>query len=244
MADRLGEIEHLVVLMLENRSFDSLLGYLYRGTSRNTSCRATGANPSTAWPAKSARPFNLPNPRLRSGPGNPRVHVHKAAWKRQRDVVLPYPDPGEAYPHVNHQLFGDPLARPAGVPTMSGFVADYVLAVAQHRRDGKPVEREVYETIMHCYPAPALPVLNGLAWAFAVCDEWFCSVPTQTFPNRSFLHSGASHGFVLNSPPTKWLQNTEPTIFNVLSANGLDRRVSGTVRISSDLLPAGCSPPL
>jgi phospholipase C len=146
-------------------------------------------------------------------------------------MVLPFPDPGEPYPHVTCQLFGDPFASGKDamgnhvVPAMSGFVADYILAIAEHAGRARPVERREYEIIMRCYPPEAVPVLTGLARDFAVCDEWFCSVPSQTFCNRSFAQAGTSHGFVLNAPCTRWLQNTEPTIFNLLSANRYDWRV-------------------
>ena len=43
-ASQLGAIEHIVVLMLENRSFDHMLGYLYRtrATSRRPGSRSRG----------------------------------------------------------------------------------------------------------------------------------------------------------------------------------------------------------
>jgi phospholipase C len=37
-------------------------------------------------------------------------------------------------------------------------------------------------------------VLSGLAKGFAVCDHWYSSVPTETFPNRAFALSGTSLG--------------------------------------------------
>jgi len=57
-----------------------------------------------------------------------------------------------------------------------------------------------------------LPVINALAKEFAVYDAWFCSVPTQTLPNRSFFHASSSSGFVVNEPYPKWpSQNNNPT---------------------------------
>src|SRR5256885_1815260 len=52
--------------------------------------------------------------------------------------------------------------------------------------------------IMNCFTPESLPVINGLAKAYAVCDRWFSSVPTQTFPNRSFIHAATSSGYVTN----------------------------------------------
>lgn len=40
-----------------------------------------------------------------------------------------------------------------------------------------------------------------LAQEFAVFDQWFCSSPTPTNPNREFLMSGTSAGVVTNDIP-------------------------------------------
>ena len=56
---------------------------------------------------------------------------------------------------------------------------------------------------MNCFHAEDLPVINGLANAYAVCDYWFSSVPTQTFPNRSFIHMRRrQHRLCVNFWPT------------------------------------------
>jgi phospholipase C len=55
--------------------------------------------------------------------------------------------------------------------------------------------------------------LSTLARAFAVCDEWFCSVPGQTLPNRDFVHAATSCGHVNNQPAANC---DAPTVFNKL----------------------------
>ena len=57
-------------------------------------------------------------------------------------------------------------------------------------------------SIMGMYAAETLPVLSGLAKGFAVCDGWFASVPTQTFPNRAFAVAGTSLGPCQRPGPT------------------------------------------
>ncbi len=42
-------------------------------------------------------------------------------------------------------------------------------------------------------------MLSGLAKGFVVCDGWFASLPTQTFPNRVFAVAGTSLGYTDNS---------------------------------------------
>jgi phospholipase C len=226
--DRRAPFDHVVVLMLENRSFDNLLGYLYehdapqRFIGRGEPVFRGVAGRTDLW-----------NEDGREPPG--RVVVGKAPFATPVDMCHPCPDPGEFYrPHVNHQLYGiddapsDVRQLPDPAP-MSGFVQDYVRAVkAQFLLDGVEPAPESIRVIMNCFTPEALPVLSGLARAFAVSDEWFCSVPSQTFCNRSFFHSAQSHGFVTNSDYLKWLHNTAPTIFERLGGGlgpGRDWRV-------------------
>ena len=60
-------------------------------------------------------------------------------------------------------------------------------------------------------------VINQLARSFAVCDRWFASVPTQTWPNRAFVHAGSSDGHINNDDYELY---DIPTIFNVLEGQG------------------------
>jgi phospholipase C len=92
--------------------------------------------------------------------------------------------------------------------------------------------------IMQTYTQRELPVLNQLARHYAVSDDWFASVPSQTNPNRAFLMTGTSHGEVNNgqletSPQAKEIEKIlgmgigddrfpESTIFNALAAANTD----------------------
>jgi phospholipase C len=69
-----------------------------------------------------------------------------------------------------------------------------------------------------------LPVLSGLATGYAVCDRWFSSAPTQTFPNRWFAGAGTSQGYLHN---VKRLVLTAPSIYGRLSAKGVDWAIYG-----------------
>lgn len=60
-------------------------------------------------------------------------------------------------------------------------------------------------------------VLNDLAQNFAVCDHWYASVPSQTWPNRAFVHTGSSDGHLNND---NYELYDIPTIFNVLESQG------------------------
>jgi phospholipase C len=73
------------------------------------------------------------------------------------------------------------------------------------------------------YTPAQMPVLSTLARGFATFDHWFCEVPSQTFPNRSFFHSATSSSYVLDYPPIDAfpIHNTAETLFNRLEAKGL-----------------------
>jgi phospholipase C len=210
----LDTFEHVVVLMLENRSFDSLLGYLY----------------SQEYPVPAGKQFegvdgnNLSNPIP-----PPWQFFHKNGTRvtevpvgRITDVDLvangpPFPDSGEDYPHVNTQLFNsnNPLAdnrppynlpSPVPEPSMNGFVADYIQNYLSDEYSGRPILSpegfyDRYKYIMQSYDPADVSVLSGLAREFAVFDHWFCSVPSETICNRNFWHAGTSWGHVINPGP-------------------------------------------
>ena len=221
-------LDHLVVLMFENHSFDSLLGYLY--------------NPSEAptFEGVGRGPFSNPVPDYVAGSGTATVPVHAST-----NMATPYPDPCEEFPHVNTQLFGTvapvanrfsdiddmqapfnaPRLTPAPTPAMNGFVQDYTNEFKVSM--GRLPRADEYGQIMASYTPEQLPVLSTLARRFACFDHWFCEVPSQTYPNRSFFHAATSSGFVLNShPPGKFAtRNDAKTIFNLLEEAGKSWRV-------------------
>jgi len=226
--DRSTALDHVVVLMFENRSFDNLLGRLYQPGEVASFEGVAGkdlSNPVPDWAADRS--------------GGDRIRYGLAT-----DMNTPSPDPGEEYQHVNTQLFGiidppanrgipaDRMAAPFNAPadgrqrpSMDGFVADYISAftaeMARQPRHGE------YAQIMTGYTPEQMPVTSAVARGFATFDHWFCEVPSQTFANRSFFHAGSSSGYVVNlSPPYSFpLHNTAETIFERLEQQGLSWRV-------------------
>lgn len=225
----LHKFDHLVVLMMENRGFDHLMGLLYTDDEPERFIPDHDRRFRGALAA--AQPWNEDDSRPPR-----RSPIAPAPWETLEDMLRPFPDPGEEHaPHVLRQIFGadveldDPDAWPE-VPPMSGFVRDY-LKVARERADdvrpGVP-DATLADEIMRSFPPQATPVLSGLARAFAVSDAWFSSVPSQTYCNRSFLHAASSSGFVNNANYMKWSQNEATTIFERLAERlpaGKDSRV-------------------
>ena len=217
--------DHLVVIMFENRSFDSLLGYLY---------------PPDQLPAGETFDGVANHPYSNPGPSGP-VSAHVYTGPTDAIMSSPTPDPGEEYPHVNTQLFGtvDPasnahlnyidMTAPFNAPsagataTMQGFVTDYINNFVA--TEGRQPTEEEYAVAMGCFSPEMLPVTSTLAREFAVYDAWFCAVPSQTFCNRAFFHASTSSGFVTNRGTAgylKWMEaNPAPTIFNRLEEKGI-----------------------
>lgn len=221
MNPTLQKIDHIVVLMLENRSFDNMLGWLGAYEGKQTVNGVAGKNLTNPIPQNVERPEGVSS-----------VPVGKDSRVTNRLMTNPNPDPGEEYQHVNTQLYGqvipdanrfypfdvNPYNLPTQVPEtapMNGFVTDYIYNF-NHIRKHMPTYDE-YKVIMSCFDEESVPVISTLAKEFAVCDAWFAPVPSQTLCNRSFVHAATSHGYVLNSPFYHWLLHDSPTIFNRIS---------------------------
>lgn len=188
-------IRHIVVLMEENRSFDHLFGW-YRGTKQ-------GLNGSE---------YNLVNA---SDPLSERVYV----TNHSRYVALC--DPAHSTPATDFKIFGrektrDPHTGRLLDEMMSGFVQYETMAHAHH-----PAWRGC--GVMDMFAPERLPVMTTLAQEFVLMDQFFCSYPGPTWPNRLFFLSGTSNGLTETIP---WFHDTpgklfpQPTIFDQVADAG------------------------
>jgi phospholipase C len=198
----LSKIQHIVVLMLENRSFDSLLGWLYDPANDP---------PFNVVPADFEGLYgkNLSN----RAPDGRVVPAGKSY-----DPRGPQPNPGEPFEDAYSQIFDEPLVPLANVPStpphapnMQGFIRNYA---EQKQPPTDPTK------IMDSLTPKTLPVLSSLAHHYALCDHWFSSIPTQTFCNRSFIHAGTSSGYVNNGGIEHCFVNDSITIFDLLESAG------------------------
>ena len=205
-------IDHVVVLMLENRSLDSVLGWLY-----------PNANPPHIVGADNAPPYRgLQTGGYSNDYGGRTIRVTRGtigetgvAGVAAQPLRVPGIDPGEEYEHVNQQLFGSPADPTKANPPkgtaagMAGFAYDY---------DAAWETWPMLDQIMEAYTPAQLPVLNGLAGAYGVSDAWHSSVPTQTNPNRAFSLCGTSLGRVNNTWDAVEQYQTK-TIWNALPSD-------------------------
>src|SRR5580700_1594681 len=214
MAGNLAKIQHIVVVMLENRSFDNMLGWLYADQGNVPPLNLPAQNrPSFDGllpPAISGSFWNPANADFFSTPGAaPNKVSASLGTTGTAPFAVPNPDPNELFPNFNFQIFGTQTPGDNQPPTMLGFLVDYLIATGNDLNTAKH--------IMESYSPTQVPVLSQLAKSYAVCDRWFGSVPAQTWPNRGFMHTGTSRGQVTNASPLAY--NTE-TIYEVLQKTG------------------------
>ncbi len=191
-------IQHVFVLMLENHSFDHLLGF----------SGIEGTDAETKQPTK-----------INGLTGDDSNSFNGITYKVQQPTEWDMPvDPGHEFLDTLKQLCGPGVPYVKGQPypaiNNSGFVADYVHSETPGEGDAP----DNFGEIMKCFSPTQLPVLNALAKEFAVCDKWFSSMPGPTWPNRFFLHTTSSGGLD-HSPTTEEIAEWE-TVAGVRFANG------------------------
>lgn len=167
--------DHFIVLMLENRSFDHLLGYLGVGEG---------------IPAGGATNYLTPG-----DTGSEAFSARKGG-----DYTAIGQGPSHSVKQTNKQLFGtthpsDPVS--AGVPPLDGFVASFKDVLTYDL--GRPPTTSELQQVMNCFDPVQLPVLSTLAQNFVLCDHWFADVPGPTMPNRAFVHAATSQGYTDNA---------------------------------------------
>jgi phospholipase C len=207
-----ANITNIFVLMLENRSFDHMLGF----------SEIEGTDAETGHP----RAINgLKGNETNTYQGQPYPVVSSA------DDTMPI-DPAHEFPDVVKQLCGENVTYPLGGPyppiDNSGFVADYAKSPSASQGEGNASNN--FGEIMKCFSPEQLPVLNALAKAFAVCDNWHASVPGPTWPNRLFacgassvgLDHSPSSGEIISWESLDGLEFPHGSIFDALSRKSLD----------------------
>jgi phospholipase C len=194
--------------MLENRSFDHMLGFLY---------------PNKAGPG--GQPFEgLTGTESNNDSNGKPVQVFQIDTASPGAYFMPGADPGEGYANTNVQLFGSGKPPDPPTATMSGFVASFESAITFDQRSNRSVQSgTTAASIMGVFPPTAVPVLSGLARGFAVCDHWYSSVPTETFPNRAFACAATSQGHMNDATPSF----TVPSIFGLMTKHAVSWKIYG-----------------
>ncbi|MRG96904.1 alkaline phosphatase family protein [Polyangium spumosum] len=196
MADKLEDIDTIVVLMMQSRSFDHVLGHLsLDGGPYEGRLEGLVGTPIDG---------RLSDPRYEN---TCEGRVHQPF--EMRDGAMPGELPDDR--HSVRTSLGRRM--PSGARAMDGFVRAYLQAEGAHR-SSRP-------SPMGFLRATDAPVTNFLAKSYAVCDRWFSPLPTGVAPNR--LMATCGYSLLLDTTPR--LLPLHDTVFDWMKQRGVRYRV-------------------
>jgi phospholipase C len=189
--DLLPLIRHIVVLMMENHSYDNYLGMLRdRGEGFPLGRDGEPKVFNCGTDGRAVRAFHLPSTAQFRGVPSQSWHASHLQWAS-----------GECSGFVTS-------AQELQSQAAAGTAGDEVDTSAQATDVGLGYWRE-----------SDLPFYYGLARTFPVADHWFSSCLGPTLPNRRFLIAGTAYGLIDDSPYDLLGCPPGGTIFDMLSAH-------------------------
>lgn len=202
----------IVLLVFENRTFDNLFGFLPHKVdnllSRPVTYRVNKSDPIFTEIAPEAQ-----------GDIVPQISDLKAPTIPRYDPNEEYQDLYESFTNKPWSLSAPQLSdirKHCELP-MSGFVTNYAKAL---KTQGAELTEANIRQVVDVVPPSKISVITSLAREFALCDNYFAEVCSNTLVNRAFLQSATSNGMVTNQNyfgMTAWLQNHGATIYDRLA---------------------------
>lgn len=186
----LDQIQTIVIVMMENRSFDHVLGHLSMARFGNRKDVAGLVDPET----------NLDYTNFLDGEGYQPFELEDGPLLHD-------------LPH-SRNLVATQLGTPGAPFTMSGFAEAYYLATGSKVKDPP--------SMGFLSPGDVL-MSNFLAMQYAVCDNWFAPLPSDTQPNRSVAYTGYS--LIDDTKPRPIPTVKESFIFEWLNTHSVNWRV-------------------
>ncbi len=162
----LNLIDTIIVVLMENRSFDHMLGSLALPAD---SRRADGISLDDAWVKRTTNEYNGKS---------------YAPW-HMTDGSLIKEQLGGDPPHERDDTkvqIADDYPWATGQAPMNGFVANYASVSG--------LDPGEYAEVVGYYTRAEAPITYFLADNFAVCDSWYACLPTSTWPNRLMAMAG------------------------------------------------------
>jgi phospholipase C len=199
MPNNLDKFDHIIILMMENRSFDHMLGYLslpeeLGGKNRSDVDGLTG-DESNSLDGVDYPVFHLnfdsqsentirAKELWRNGPKGQSWKPDLATWDNQKAFMY-RADPGSG--------------RDWEIMDPCHFC---VCVLKQIDKRGKGYVRNFHSVhkdvfpglVMGYYNYEDLPMYDLLAENYLICDRWFSSLPGPTMPNRAYAMCGTSDG--------------------------------------------------
>jgi phospholipase C len=166
-------IDNIVVVMMENHSFDSYLGHLNQFANRTDieSAPANAANPGTD--------------------GNP------VPWQHAQHLCTL--DTDHEWSGTHKEI--DNGAMDGFVKVNDGYGGGSDLDAGPPADGGPANPLASGSRAMWWYDQTDIPFYYQLASTFSIADHYHCSVPGPTWPNRMFLYAATSFGETTNTFP-------------------------------------------
>lgn len=158
----LSSIKNIVIVMMENRSFDHMLGYLSLPPFNRKEVDGQSLDP--AWLAKftnydggvAYQPFHSADPHTMPDDFDP--------------------------PHERSNIAAQIDPRQDDSFPLNAFVSAIPPSVS--------ADPNLRKLVMSYFGAEEVPMNDFFSKNFTICDRWFCSIPAGTQPNRLMSMSG------------------------------------------------------
>jgi phospholipase C len=206
----LQHVQHIIIVMQENHSFDNYLGVLAYAPGSpyhapNGTCAASDHTCVDSLSCTSKNGVLTCTNSNNNSSGSAVAAYH--ALTRCTD-----PNPDHSWVGTHYEVNWQDPNSALQSPLMNGFVLQNELSA--------PGDTQT----MSYYDQVDLPFYYNLAENFAISDRNFCSVLGPTFPNRSYLMAATSFGHLTTSdsvPPVVGYQPIHGTIFDLFDNNGV-----------------------
>jgi phospholipase C len=215
-------IKHIVVLMMENRSFDHVTGYLSLPGVKGPLPINSEVNGLTEQLLNTYKiPVTGYSDQKIQHLKNAGFEANEAGLKTKLDANV-----GHGLKDVEEQLDPD--------KTMKGFVSNFIKVNGTDVLNGIDVLKEKKidpQDVLGYYTGEELSMYEFLAAEFAICDNYFCSHPGPTLPNRMFSLKGNlqrdrnGEPRMTNAVDSTFFLCRDQNIFDILSQQGVSWRV-------------------
>src|SRR5438128_2901424 len=217
----LQRVNHIIIVMQENHSFDNYFGALayasgspYRNGNGACSLKDNQCVDGLTCNRDSAGNLTCWNSNLDDG-----GTIVRAFHEPSRCVV----------PDLDHSWFGTHREGNFLSPnsTLTNFLANGFVRVNDlTEQTDNGAESPTDDSTIGYYDQRDLPFYYDLARKFAISDRYFASLLGPTFPNRSYLMAATSFGHLTTNdivPPAGGYKPITRTMFDLLNKPGLTR---------------------
>jgi len=229
----LTRVNHIIVVMQENHSFDNYFGalaYTPGGPYHNPGFQRDGDGDGGDDGCRNDDHACVDGLSCASSPSGKLVCFNANLDEDKGRVVFAFHDDRRCVaPDLDHSWLGthqetnfrDPN-RTLKAPRNDGFVR--VNDRTEQLDNG--VESPTEDQTMNFYNQAEIPFYYSLAQSFAISDRFFSSVLGPTFPNRSYLMAATSFGHLTTSdsfppPGSTGYKPITGTIFDLLDQGGV-----------------------